>query len=202
MLAKFKKTKSIFYLSIIFFSCFLIANTVDYYDYQIVGNDIVVYDKRFSKSYRLKNFNSYAPGVIIRLPLPEDFEEEHEEELEEKAAEKEKEEKLAKEKEENKKNLGDSSENKMVLLLLEKSKGSYIAGDLSNALEYLRQAKEIEPNSALINKMIGSVYMEQDNKELGLQFYQESLKNNPEQDDLKIEINKITKERTEKEWTS
>lgn len=195
MLGKFKNIKVIFYLFCLGLSCLILANTIDYYDYQIEDDDIIVYDKRFSKSYRLKNFRTY-PGIIIKLPLPDGFEEEHEEEKENKKEEKEK---LEKEQEELEKNLGKSANNQMVHLLLDKAKDSYKAGDLTHALEYLRQARETEPNSALINKMIGSVYMEQGNQELGLQFYQESLKNNPDQDNLKIEINKITKERTEEE---
>lgn len=195
MLGKFKNIKSLFYLSLLSISCVLLANTIDYYDYQIEDNDIVVYDKRFSKSYRLKNFRSYS-GIVIKLPLPEGFEEEYAEELEEKEEKEEFEKELEEKKKELEKNLGNSANNKMIHLLIEKAKDSYKVGDLEHALEYLRQARETEPSSALINKMIGSVYLEQGNKELGLQFYEESLKNNPDQDDLKIEINRITQERT------
>lgn len=83
--------------------------------------------------------------------------------------------------------------------LIKEAKTSYKSGRLIQTLDFLRRAKKIKNNSYLVNKMLGSVYLELNLKEKGLKFYKESLRNKSNQEDLKIEIRRLEKKEKEKE---
>ncbi len=181
------KKSVIFILAFLSTDYLMYAGSIDFYT---KDNDLYIVNKEEQHIYRIKDISSRS-ALTIHVPAKK------KEGKENKSPEKDQAEQESKETKPLKKNSEENLVKDRVLLnkyILE-SRDFYQSGQLKQAWDVLDLAEEIDSQDHRIKTMKGSLLIEMGDTKLGLEYWKESLKINPQQVELREKIKSLEKDK-------